>query len=219
MNWQGDIRWSAKVGAPVKLGAVVVPKRVTMTGVGQASHPDFRYEFEMSRDGEARCIEASVSAKPSGRGIRAADVAQIGIDQLTVVAFQAFAQDVVRETDTMMATMRTRKTHGRAEWPAKAAVSAGQGTTAHELLDVATVYAEAKKAPIRAVETKLGYQRRTAARRIADAREAGLLPAKDQPITAEVLERIEVERARLSGPKQPSQDEVRSALRARGHEV
>ncbi len=216
MNWQGNVTWRAKVGAPVKVGAVVVPRQVTMLCVGDGPHPDIRFGFRMDDDGTARCIEAHVQAKPNGRGVRTADLATFNVDTLAAVAFEAFAERVIRESGTLTEAVAGAIPKD-AKWDTEAAVSRGHDPSRAELVAVARIYADAPKAPIEAVVDRLGYQRRTAARRIAAAREAGLLPPKGEPITDEARRVIADEEERLHGQPQPTQEQIRAALAARGH--
>lgn len=181
MNWEGEIRWSAGVGGRVKVGDHYVPSKVTMSGLGSGGSPDLSFEFAMSSEGEARCVSAHVDAKPDGRGVATADLAMIAVDQLTVAAFERLAQEILYNDERGIGTAYSGGTANST--PIRRAVDKGKQSKAGEIATVAKVYAEADRAPMKAVEDRLGYTRRTAARRIELARERGLLPEKGEAFT------------------------------------
>lgn len=222
MNWEGKIRWSTRMSASrLKVGSHYVPTQITMAGTGDNGCPDIRVEFAMSALGEARCVKFHIDAKDDGRGVATSDLAMVAVDQLTVSAFEQFAQEILYEDERGTGTAYSGGAPGDKQ--IHRAVDKGKQAREGEIVAVAKVYSEAERAPMKAVEDRLGYRRRTAARRVDLARKWGLLPEKGGAMTDSIRAKIAQAQARaddeLSGPKQPSQDEIRSALRAHGHEA
>lgn len=199
MNWQGHIRWSSKIGASVRVGDHLVPRRVTLTALGDGAHPDLRFEFAMDDDGAARCTEVAVKAKDGGRGVSTADLSLIAVDQLTAAAFEQFASEIVARPDTVIeAVYRGGVTDSSS---IRRAVDKGHGPSSPlELLHVARAYASNASAPVQAVVDIVGLSPRTAARRIDSARKLGYLPPKGSPVEAHHVERIDQGLAKLSAP-------------------
>ncbi|WNM25649.1 hypothetical protein [Demequina capsici] len=190
MNWEGNISWSGGGGSRVRVGDHYVPSSVTMHASGSNGAPDLLFEFRMDANGAARCIKAHVDAKPDGRGIATADLAFVAIDQLTVTAFEQLAQEILYEREEGIATAYAGPING--DRGIRRAVDRGRQSKIGELATVARVYLEAERAPMRAVEDRLGYNsRRTAARRIEQARAQGLLPVAGEKPSQDHLDAIE----------------------------
>lgn len=165
MVWEGRTRVVGTAGL-IALGDAVVPREAVMTFEGENRAPDCTMRFEV-RDGRPECVEIIVRAKPDGRGIRSADVAMFNIDTITVDVFYDLGTVGVLDES---AALKTRHSIQEAR-------SSRRGTvTREELEEVARVYREHPQSPTRAVELVLGYSKRTAARRVKQAEEAGLLP-------------------------------------------
>jgi hypothetical protein len=164
--WQGRQRISGS-GGLVALGEAVVPREGVLTFEGTKGSPDVTMRFEV-RDGRPECVGVTVEAKPNGRGIRSADMALFNIDSLTVAVFEQLGTIGVRDE-----AYARRISHDLRE-----ARASRRGTvTPEELEEVAKIYREHLAAsPTRAVALLGGYSERTAARRIKQAEEAGLLP-------------------------------------------
>lgn len=181
MTWTGRtaVRHDGRM---VQLGETLVPQRAKFEITGEDECPDGRVTFEV-RDGRPECVEIAVKAKPGGRGIQSADMTLFNIDNLTVNVFSSVALGPVQQVgpgewaadnspDDRAAWSRRGDVH-RARTTRRA--SAGDRV---ELERVAKVYREhLANAPIAAVRVLLGYHSdRTAARRVQQARAAGLLP-------------------------------------------
>lgn len=113
-----------------------------------------------------------MTAKPNGRGIRTADVSMFNIDNLTVGVFGQLS--TIGVGDQRYAESAWRSVY-------EARTSRRGAVTGEELEEVAKVYLEHRDAsPTKAVGLLLGYSERTAARRVKQAEEAGLLPKTTQ---------------------------------------
>jgi hypothetical protein len=136
--------------------------------------------FEV-RDGRPECVEVHVRAKPDGRGIRTADLQVLNVDAAAVNTFAAVALKPgggtwswMFKTDEEEARRNLRTIH-------EARMARRGKVTRAELEQVPAVYREhVASSPTRAVSLQLGYPERTAARRVQQAREAGLLPQTTQ---------------------------------------
>lgn len=165
MVWEGRTRVAGK-GGLIALGDAVVPREAVMTFEGVDGAPDATMRFEV-RNGRPECVEVIVRAKPEGRGIRSADVALFNIDTIAVDVF--YDLGTIGVTDER-AAVNTRRALQEAR-------ASRRGTVTREELErVAKTYRENPESPTRAVELVLGYSKRTAARRVKQAEEAGLLP-------------------------------------------
>lgn len=177
MAWTGRFKatpGSARGRRMVELGSSLVPSKVTFVaddngGVALVAH------FEI-RDGRPECVGFHVESKPKGRGIRTADLGIFNIDGMVDAAFSTFAVGTggtpltgPRPAEQVAAT--SREVH-------RARKGRPRATTRAELERVAQVYREHVDAsPVQAVRHVCGYgSERTAARRVEQARAAGLLP-------------------------------------------
>lgn len=172
--------WSA--GEVERVGDVVFPKRVTYTLHG-GDEPEITTHFEV-RNGRPELVELTVRAKPKGRGLRASDM-QLLLDSLVSAAFAKVALIPRVDGDGEPLGM-TPPRDDRETWQAKGAVNAARPRAQRErrpiplsvLEEVARIYREnAEGKPTDSVATILGLSPRTAARRVKQAEEAGLLPA------------------------------------------
>jgi hypothetical protein len=153
----------------VMLGDSAVPPEALLTFEGTRGSPDVSMNFEI-RDGRPECVGITVKAKPDGRGIRSADLALFNIDSLTIGVFAQLANFGVNASDEKQLWQTIRNV-------TEARTARRGAVTQAELEEVARVYRDhIDAAPTRAVETLLGYTERTAARRVQQARAAGLLP-------------------------------------------
>lgn len=155
----------------VRLGDVLVPSGLTMTLAGELGDPDASVRFEV-RDGRPECVEFIVRAKPAGRAVRGSDLSMLNVDALAETAFLNFATGTEARAlggSSDEESWRLRKGIG------DAIHAPGRGPSRAELEEVARIYREHPNAPTNAVEQLLGYSRRTASRRVQQAREAGVL--------------------------------------------
>jgi hypothetical protein len=164
--WEGREKVTG-FGGLVALGDAVVPTEARMTFDGIKGSPNVVMNFEI-RDGRPECVGVNVAAKPNGRGIRTADVQMFNIDDLTVGVFGQLANLGSKHPRVLERAVRS----------VHEARTARRGSVTREELElVARIYREHLTAsPTRAVALLLGYSERTAARRVQQAREAGLLP-------------------------------------------
>ena len=170
MVWEGREKVTG-FGGLVALGDAVVPTKARMTFDGIKGSPDVVMNFEI-RDGRPECVGVNVAAKPNGRGIRTADVQMFNIDNLTVGVFGQLANLGSRQPRVLEQAVRS----------VHEARTARRGSvTREELEEVARIYRDHIDAsPTQAVQLLLGKSERTAARRVEQARAAGLLPKTTQ---------------------------------------
>jgi hypothetical protein len=182
VGWRGKTRVGAKFGGRhgglAKFGDVAVPRVAVYAHDGDEGEPDLEVTFEV-RNGRPECVDFHVRAKPDGRGIRTVDLQMV--TNLDAIAVNLYAA-VTPVPDGSVFNWMWRQTEENAERARRAAYEArkarrGAVTTA-ALEEVAKVYREnLEGSPTRAVSLFLGYSQRTAARRVEQARAAGLLPA------------------------------------------
>jgi hypothetical protein len=183
MAWRGKTRVGSRFGGQhgglAKIGDVVVPRTAVYAHDGDEGEPDLEVTFKV-RDGRPECVDFHVRAKPSGRGIRTADLQMVtNLDAMAANTYAAVAPEP-GEGSVFNWMWRQTEEHAlkvqRATYEAR---KARRGTVTRAALEeVAKVYREnLESSPTRAVRQLLGYSERTAARRVQQARAAGLLPA------------------------------------------
>jgi hypothetical protein len=156
----------------VELGDLDVPEGIRMTSEGLKGAPNLTVEFVV-REGIPECVGFHLVSKQTGRGIRTADLR--AFHSLDTLVFNAFIQNTRRPGGVWF--------YDEAEyWRGRNEIQGAQAKRSRvsraELEEVAQVYRSAgRDSPTDAVQTQLGYSRRTAERRIKSAREQGLLPA------------------------------------------
>lgn len=161
--------------APVEFGDTVVPARVAYVIEGSDGSPSLEILFEI-REGQPVCVDVHIEASADGRGIRTGDLNALpGLDRLAEDMFLEFAikkPDPDKPFDWFIRGQQERKTARRDVHTRGDA----------ELKEVARVYRENVDArPLEAVVAYLGNcSRRTASRRIDQARAKGLLPPTTQ---------------------------------------
>lgn len=171
MTWEGKFKVTGLVGGQhggmVQLGTAIVPRKAVYVFEGDKGTPDATLMFEV-RDGRPECISVTVEAKRDGRGIRAADLAMISIDTLVTNVFKQLSTLGVHDPEQQR---RDRQSIEQVRPTRRGTV------TRAELEEVARVYRKnVTSSPTRAVALACGYTDRTAARRVQQARDAGLLP-------------------------------------------
>jgi hypothetical protein len=159
----------------VRLGDVLVPARVTTDSSADASAPLLTAAYEV-RDGRPECVELHITSRPNGRGIRLRDLEELFT--LDAACEAAFSRFVIRpDQDWTQAALDA--TPGLRREAARDVRQARRSRTRRqELARVAQVYREHVDGnPTEAVRLVLSYgSHRTAARRVQEARAAGLLP-------------------------------------------
>lgn len=154
---------------PVSYGDTVVPASVAYIIDGTQSSPSLRIDFEI-RNGQPTCVGLRIEAQPQGRGIQQGDLASLpNLGRLAEEAFLALAMRAAAEPSGWRIDPHDRDRVRRAKSDLR---SRGD----EELKTVAQVYRDnIADRPAAAVEA-LGYTRRTALRRIEQARQKGYLP-------------------------------------------
>jgi hypothetical protein len=176
MGWTGRFETTAKIGRRglVRLGEFLVPRKVTTTFDAENGDPDLVIQFEV-RDGRPECVSFTVRSKPKGRGIRSADLTVFNIDGMTATAFSRWA---LAEGGTPVTGPPPEQLSAAARAGHPARKGRPRTATRAELEHVAQVYRDhVEGSPVQAVQQICGYgSERTAARRVEQARAAGLLP-------------------------------------------
>jgi hypothetical protein len=191
MAWRGEVRIEPQLGGRHggfwRLGEAVVPRRVVYSHTSEGGEPDLKMYFEV-RDGRPECTGIVFTAKPGGRGLRTADLRVFNLDAITrnVFAQVAVVHNRTNPFDGTPVPDDTILLHGprdeaefrRLERDIYEARAARRGAVSRaELEEVAQVYREhVASSPTRMVAMLCGYSERTAARRVQQARAAGLLP-------------------------------------------
>jgi hypothetical protein len=183
MAWRGKTRVGAKFGGRhgglVELGEVAVPRVAVYAHDGDEGEPDLEVTFEV-RDGRPECVDFHVRVKPDGRGIRTADLQMVtNLDAMAVYLYERVTPVPDGGSAFNWMWRQTTENAERARRAAYEARKARRGTvTRAELEQVAKVYREhLADVPTQMVRELLGYKSdRTAARRVQQARAAGLLP-------------------------------------------
>lgn len=172
---RGKVTFSSDLRGVEFLNGVTVPRQVTVSLAGPLGEPDAAALFEV-RDGQPMCVEFIVKAKPDGRGVRGSDMSGVNLSKLAETAFLSYAAPTGGGSlggGSPEETRFLRKGIEAAVYPT------GRGATAAELQEVARIYRAHPSAPTAAVEKLLRYKsRRTACRRVREARDAGLLEAR-----------------------------------------
>lgn len=164
------------------LGSAYVPGAVEMEAEGMRGGPNVWARFEI-RDGVPETVDFRITASPKGRAVRTIDLR--GWTSLEILAENAFLYHASKmhfaDDGTPLGAGAPRDE--REFWSVRADIEAAQasrnGPSDEELEQVAFVYTDAIDAnPTEAVQKNLGYgSRRTAARRVEQARASGFLPA------------------------------------------
>lgn len=170
-EWLGRVRIAEKAGRRVYRDEWAYPKSVTFTFEGEADSPDLVAIFEMDPSSGPVCRSLTVSAKPGGRGVSDADVRLFELRSLGERAMAACALAPLHDGGHAL----DPKHSAEAEEVLRAT------SKDERLVDVARRYLRAYPtgAPLAAVEDVM--TRRTAARWVAKAREAGLIPPTGAP--------------------------------------
>jgi hypothetical protein len=196
-KWKG---WAGKVeirrfrGAGLDLlmlNHVSLYPQAVFTVVGEGGEPDATVAFEIHplplhdpgdpylrmqevKDARPEVIGIHIATKPGGRGITTADLRSFALDELTTDVFTTVGVPELRS-----ATQTPEEDYRHIGRTIREARQASRGkVTRAELEGVAGVYREhIGTRPIRAVQLAGNYKsERTAARRVQQARAAGLLP-------------------------------------------
>lgn len=183
MSWRGQGTYTQTIPTSnVRLGDYLVPEAASFAFEGENGDPDMLVQFKV-RDGRPQCTEVHLHTKPNGRAVRTSDLHALSLDVLTVSVFTALSKRFTYDPDTGMTTAMHHVMDEREFWRAvndteEAVKNPKRGVTEAELENVARIYREnVVHKPVEAVRAALGYgSDRTAARRVEQARSAGLLP-------------------------------------------
>lgn len=165
---------------PVRFGGFVVPAAVAWVVEPIGRSPGVRAEFEM-RGGQPVCLSVLVEATPGGRAVTTADLAGMpGLERKALDAFMALGTAVIEDDD-----WHAGRNLGRSQevlQPDRRAVDRALKSRSDDELElVARVYREnVETSPLEAVQAALGVSRRTASRRVENARRRGFLPTTTQ---------------------------------------
>ncbi|GAA4697993.1 hypothetical protein [Nocardioides nanhaiensis] len=171
MTLRGKIENHWDFSSEELVDGVLVPKRLRVTMTGELGEPNAALHFEV-RNGRPECVDFTVTAKPDGRAIRTSDLKTLFIDGIAETAFLDFATPPGGGALGGADEAETRRLRKSIE---RAIHAPGRGPSRAELEEVARIYSEHPNAPTSAVEKLMRYSRRTASRRVQQAREAGLI--------------------------------------------
>lgn len=184
-GWAGTTHTNASMAGYVKIDEqTAVPSAVVFEATGDNGHPDITARFEV-RDGRPECVDVHFRAKPKGRAITEADMGRLRVEQMAVEMFALWAMKYERTATGTAYTRHSSDSPAGTEvqrWAEREMFERQQRVrrppSALELEQVATVYREhVDDRPTAAVQREMGYaSQRTAARRVQQARDAGLLP-------------------------------------------
>jgi hypothetical protein len=190
-GWAGEIEVRRHTGDAdlLILDDVLLFPRAVVSVVGEGGEPGATVAFEVRplpehdpddpylravevKDVRPEVIGIHIAAKPDGRGITTADLRSFALDEFTTDVFTVVGTPRIPPYRTPEGDYR------HIERTVREARSASRGrVTRAELEEVARVYREfVGSTPTRAVQLAGGYSERTAARRVQQARAAGLLP-------------------------------------------
>ncbi|MCL2482026.1 MAG: helix-turn-helix domain-containing protein [Propionibacteriaceae bacterium] len=164
-------------GERVKIGHTLVPELIMADLPGGESEPSFKMKIKVI-DGSPQCTKLTIKTKEGGRGIQNKDL-KISLDQL-VKKFAAMTATQITHTSSK-GSQASVFSLNPADISAKAAdigasrVGSRRKLTRNDLERVAAIYKSSEFGPVKAVADAFGKNRRTAARYIAAARDAGLL--------------------------------------------
>lgn len=189
MTWPGHTKINAHLGGRnggyVPLGTALVPRTASLEIEGSEGAPDATVRCEI-RNGRPEVVEIVIRAKPDGRGIRSADMSLLS--NVDVLAENIVAEvAIVKEPDADRGPDRWVGHPPNTEqerWALKGEVNRARTATrgargpSPELLErVAQLYrSHSAGSPVKVIAAQLGCSERTAARRVNQARLAGLLP-------------------------------------------
>lgn len=172
-------------GGTVRIGDSMVPKHVTVEYESDDLMPDGRraprtvLEYEV-RDGVPSCVEVRIVSRKGERPILAPDLSWLDVEQIGASAFARMAMRIVQSDGDSVTAIIDGVLHNESLREVKSAIPASYLNSHDELRHVARVYLDPmnRGKGTNAVLEVLGYNSRpTASRRVARARDAGLIPA------------------------------------------
>jgi hypothetical protein len=192
-TWTGSAQTTVRMPGTGKYGGSVrvewrgkiylAPRHVFLQVIGDDGLPDLDAHFEW-RDGRPQVVELALRAKPDGRGVATADLDALSLDTLARDVMIGHSRVLLAESEAATASALVDWDAPGAErerWALDAALASTMATRRKrirtaELERVAALCQEFRGRNMSAaVATALGVSERTAARRIAAAKAAGLL--------------------------------------------
>jgi hypothetical protein len=191
-QWMGDLKVTTKLAGPhggrVRVGRFILPRHVFVEIAGGNGHPDLHMHLEWRED-RPQVVELSISAKADGRGVRSSDLEVLALDGIARSVFQGEAMIVQEDLPGGVTSSAfpdwSDPRFERDLWEVDRLLTESIATTRStrsraELERVAEVYQRHRgKGALLAVAAALGVSERTAARRVKDARLAGLIAKGD----------------------------------------
>ena len=195
-SWDGRAETSVRLTGPYagkvrveRDGKVyLVPRHVFMQVTGNAGLPDMTVHFEW-RDGRPQVVDLHIAAKPEGRGVQMSDLDPISLDKLArtvMIEHSTILTDESREGTTSVMPDWQHPAVERDRWALDGALTEAMSSrrgrrAAAELRTVADIYQEFRgRNALAVIAERLDVSERTAARRVANARHAGLI-TDDEP--------------------------------------
>jgi hypothetical protein len=173
-----EITWNALMDHAWESDTHTFPSAVELEAIGQKGAPDVFARCEM-RDGVSEVVDFRLTSKPDGRAVRTSDLnAWQPLEGLALNAFRQKARRFLKAGDPIE---RVGYQDEREFWTLGGQLAGAQASSSGppdaELQEVAEIYRGAIEGmPTEAVQVMLGYSRRTAARRVQQARQRGFLP-------------------------------------------
>lgn len=161
-----------------------VPKEVVLTHIGDLDQPDLMARAALI-DGAPVITQLSITSKPKGSPVRNTHLDDLSMDKLALRAMLEMATQI-EQTDAKMFRLTRVGKQETDTWQVVGALDEVQKTRPRNtspalLAQVAEIYTKhLDRAPTQAVATTLGLSQRTAARRVKQAEDAGLLPSTTQ---------------------------------------
>lgn len=181
MDWKGKVTVIRDPLADgVALGDSVVPSACTLNFDGENGAPSYQVDFVVE-DGAPLCTAITMRAGTDGRSLRTSHLHSLNVGRLMRYALTQWAVPSSMSADLRLPVRPDLENEQL--WAVIAdiddadAVARRGANTPANLEEVARIYREnVRSTPTQAVADILGLSERTAARRVQQARAAGLLP-------------------------------------------
>lgn len=179
------VKMTGPLGGRVTVGRYSLPKHVFAHLDGDNGHPDLHLHLAW-RDGRPEVVEVSIKSKPDGRGVRTSDLEVLALDGLAKSIYKSVAMEFEVEQGgaTAFSPVDPDDFDSRGAWEldrdlTEAIASRRGGANRAMLAKVAEIYQQHDgRHALPRIAAALGVSDRTAARRVNEARAAGLLPAR-----------------------------------------
>lgn len=176
-RWDWDAPAVIEGAGNIRRGELIYPRQLAVTAYASGEHagPTARVVFEMRDDGTPVAVEVRFTVEPDGRGLRSSDLAACRVENIARRAFGSMAWPV----EGAPLLTRTPDEQRQISRDLDRAVSKRRPPSNAELREIANVYRTALgegRRPTQAVADTFDLSARTAARRVEQARAAGILP-------------------------------------------